>query len=147
VKRFKWKLQRLFDVRAKQEEIKKAQLVALIQKMTEARQNLLMRQAKLRHTIAELSKNQIQERLWQQQIFLKAATVSDEKIKELKMQLEELGTQRKALSAEVLEVRRARKSLEKLRDIAKEEYAMEAKKFEQNHLDETANIAFARAML
>ena len=146
MKRFKWKLQRLLDVKAKQEEIKKAQLFALIQKIAEVRQNLLMRQTKLRHMLAELAKEQVQERLRQQQIFLKAATAADEKVKELKKQLEELGTQRKALSAEVLELRQFRKSLEKLRDTAKEQYEAEARQFEQSHLDETANVAFARMM-
>jgi flagellar FliJ protein len=147
VKRFSWKLQRLLDVRSRQEELKKNQLFALTQRIAEARHNILMRQTRLRHMLAELAKKQTQERLRQQQLFLKAAASTDEKIKELRAQLEELDAQRKTLMAEILELRRFRKSLERLREIAKEEYEHEVRKFEQNHLDETANIAFARMML
>jgi flagellar FliJ protein len=147
VKRFRWKLQRLLDVKVKQENLKKAQLFALTQKIAEARQNLLMRQRKLRDMLAELAKKQGQERLRQQQIFLKAVTVADEQIKELKKQLQKLETQKKSLTSEMLELRKFRKSLERLREIAKEEYETEVKKFEQNQLDETSSTAFARTML
>jgi flagellar biosynthesis chaperone FliJ len=111
------------------------------------RQNLLMRQAKLRQMFAELAQEQAPQRLRQQQFVLTAVTFADEQIKQLKKQLEELETQRTVVMAEVLELRRFRKSLEKLRTIAKEEYDVETKKSEQRYLDETANIAFARAML
>jgi flagellar protein FliJ len=147
VKRFSWKLQRLLDVRSRQEELKKNQLFALTQRIAQVRQNILMRQTRLQHMLSELAKKQAQERLRQQQLFLRAAAGADEKIKYLRAQLEELETQKKTLMTEILELRRFRKSLERLREIAKEQYENEVKKFEQNHLDETANIAFARMML
>lgn len=147
MKRFTWKLQRLLDVKARQEELKKAQLLALVQNIASVRHNLLMRQAKLRQLFAELAQEEAPERLRRQQLFLTAVKFADEQIKALKKQLEELETQRVAVMAEVLELRRFRKSLEKLRAIAKEEYDLETKKTEQHYLDETANIAFARAML
>ncbi|MDO8304034.1 MAG: flagellar FliJ family protein, partial [Sedimentisphaerales bacterium] len=75
-----------------------------------------------------------------------AAAFTDEKIKELKKQIEDHEAQRKILMAEVLELRRTRKSLEKLRAIAKEQYEIDVKKFEQNHLDDISSIAFARTM-
>jgi flagellar FliJ protein len=147
MKRFKWKLQRLLDVKARQEELKKAQLLVLIQNIAQIRQNLLMRQAKLRQMFAELAQEKVSEQLQRQQLFLTAVKFADEQIKMLKKQLEELEMQRTAVMAEVLELRRFRKSLEKLRTIAKEEYDMETKKIEQQFLDETAGIAFARTML
>ena len=147
MKRFKWKLQRLLDVKARQEELKKAELLELVQNIATVRQNLLMRQEKLRQMFAELAQEHASKRLRQQQLFLKTVSFADEQIKELKKQLEELETQRTAMMADVLELRRFRKSLEKLRAIAKEEYDFETKKIEQSYLDETANIAFAREML
>ena len=147
MKRFKWKLQRLLDVRSRQEELKKAQLLALVQNIVQVRQNLLMRQAKLRQMFAELAQQQAPERLRQQPLALTAVAFADERIKSLKKQLEELETRRTAVMAEVLKLRRFRKSLEKLQAIAKEEYELETKKIEQQYLDETANVAFARAML
>ena len=147
MKRFKWKLQRLLDVRSRQEELKKAQLLALIQNMAIVRQNLLMRQTKLRQMFAELDQEQAPERLRRQPLTLTAAAFADEQITSLKKQLEELQTQRTAMMAEVLELRRFRKSLERLLAIAKEEYELDTKKDEQQYLDETANIAFARTML
>jgi flagellar FliJ protein len=147
MKKFKWKLQRLLDVKARQEELKKAELLALVQNIASVRQNLLMRQVKLQQMFAELAQEEAPDRLRQQQLFLTAVAFADEQIKALKKQLEELETKRTAVMAEVLEMRRFRKSLEKLRAIAKEEYDVETKKSEQCYLDETANIAFARAML
>jgi flagellar export protein FliJ len=147
MKRFTWKLQRLLDVRSRQEELKKAELLALVQKIAAVRQNLLMRQAKLRQMFGELAQQEAQTRLRQQPLFLKAVAFADERIKAIKKQLEELETQRTAVMAQAIELRRFRKSLEKLRVAAKEEYDRETKKIEQQFLDETANIAFARAML
>jgi flagellar protein FliJ len=147
MKRFTWKLQRLLDVKTRQEELKKAELLTLFQNIAAVRQNLLMRQIKLRQMLAELGQEQISQRLRQQQLLLTVVSFADERIKELKKRLDELETQRTAVMAEVLELRRFRKSLEKLREIAKEEYELETKKEEQQYLDETANIAFARTML
>jgi flagellar protein FliJ len=147
MKRFNWKLQRLLDVKIRQEELKKAQLFALIQKIAEIRQNLLVRQAKLRQILIEFAEKPADERLRQQQLILNAISVTDEQIEALKKQLAEVEAQKKALMAEVLEIRKFRKSLERLREIAVEEYKVETRKSEQNHLDEVAGIAFARTML
>lgn len=147
MKRFKWRLQRLLDVKTKQEELKKAQLFALTQQIVQVRHRLFMRQARVRLMLAEVAEKQGQDRLGQQQMVLGAIYVADEKIKELKKELDELGTQKKSLTSEVLELRRFRKGLERLREIAKEEYDRQVGKFEQNQLDETANISFARAIL
>jgi flagellar FliJ protein len=144
MKRFKWNLQRLLDVKIRQEELKKGQLLALIQNIAAVRQSILIRQTKLRQMLAELAARQPAERLSQQQLFLKAVAFADEQIEKLKNQLKELGTQRTAMMAEVLELRRFRKSLEKLRAVARQEYDLEVKKFEQQNLDEAAGIAFAR---
>lgn len=147
MKRFKWKLQRLLDVKTRQEELKKAQLLALIQNIAAVRQNLLMRRQKVKQFFAELAEQSAPQRIQEQQLCLKAVAFADEKIETLKQMLQELETQRTAVMSEVLQLRKFRKSLEKLRTIAKEEYDLESKKNEQNFLDETANIAFARGLL
>jgi flagellar FliJ protein len=147
MKKFKWNLQRLLDVKIRQEELKRGQLLALIQNIAAVRQSLLMRKIKLKQMFAELAALQAAERLPRQQLFLKAVAFTDEQIKMLKTQLEELETRRTAMMAEVLELRRFRKSLEKLRAIARQEYDLEVKNFEQRSLDETAGIAFVRASI
>ena len=85
MKRFKWKLQRLLDVKSRQEELKKAQLLALVQNIAAVRQNLLMRQPKSTTDFCRACRAICSAaHCKQQQLFLKAVAFADEKIKTLK---------------------------------------------------------------
>jgi flagellar FliJ protein len=144
MKRFVWRLQRVFDIRKKEEQVKRAELFALTEKLANARGELLMQQRILENIIADISKKKSVERLSEQEFFLKYSAASNEQIKKLKNKLAELELQQSKKLAEVLKLRRFNKGLEKLREEAKKRFIAEQEKLEQKELDEGANISFTR---
>jgi flagellar FliJ protein len=144
MKRFVWRLQRVFDIRKKEEQVKRAELFALTEKLANARGELLMQQRILENIIADISKKKSVERLSEQEFFLKYSAASNEQIKKLKNKVMELELQQSKKLAEVLKLRRFNKGLEKLRAEAKKRFIAEQEKLEQKELDEGANISFTR---
>jgi len=144
MKRFVWRLQRVFDIRKKEEQVKRAELFALTEKLANARGELLMQQRILENIIADISKKKAIERLSEQEFFLKYSAASNEQIKKLKNKVMELELQQSKKLAEVLKLRRFNKGLEKLRAEAKKRFIAEQEKLEQKELDEGANISFTR---
>jgi len=144
MKRFVWRPQRVLDIRKKEEQVKRAELFALTEKLANARGELLMQQRILENIIADISKKKSVERLSEQEFFLKYSAASNEQIKKLKSKVMELELQQSKKLAEVLKLRRFNKGLEKLREEAKKRFIAEQEKLEQKELDEGANISFTR---
>jgi len=144
MKRFVWRLQRVLDVKAKQEQIKRAELFKITEKLAETRRTLLRRQRILRRIIAEIAENQPQQRLGQQEFFLKYSTATDEQIRRLKDSISELECRQKKKMTELINVRRFKESLEKLRAEVKRRFIKEQEKLEQKVLDEGATVSFVR---
>ena len=146
MKRFVWRLQRVLDIKAKQEQLKRIELFQLAEKLTQKHTELLMRQKMLQDIIAGIARNEPQKRLTQQELFLKYSATNDRQIKQLKKELLELESQQKRKIAELLEIRRFKEGLEKLRAEAKRQFIEEQEKLEQKELDERAVVSFARKM-
>ena len=144
MKRFVWRLQRVFDIRKKEEQVKRAELFALTERLANARGELLMQQRILENIIADISKKKTIERLSEQEFFLKYSAASNEQIKKLKNKVMELELQQSKKLAEVLKLRRFNKGLERLRAETKKRFIAEQEKLEQKELDEGANISFTR---
>lgn len=75
------------------------------------------------------------------------AATDDELIKKLREKKHELETQQRKKIAELLEVKRFKEGLEKLRDKAKMQFITEQEKLEQEELDEGATISFTRKII
>ncbi|MHC4665753.1 MAG: flagellar FliJ family protein [Planctomycetota bacterium] len=144
MKRFVWRLQHVLDIRAKEEQTKRAELLEITEKLAETRGELLARQTILRKIISGITVEQHQKRLAEQEFFLKHSTTSDEQIKTLKDKISELELRQGEKIAEVLKVRRLKEGLEKLRAEAKRKFIREQEKLEQKELDEMAGNLFAR---
>jgi len=147
MKRFVWRLQRVLDIKAKEERTKRAELLELTEKLAEARGELVTRQKILEDIITDIAGKQPQKRLGEQEFFLKCSATSDALIKELKSQVSQLALKQRKKIAEVLKVRRFREGLEKLRDEAKKQFIKEQEKLEQKELDEGATISFVRKIM
>lgn len=147
MKRFVWRLQRVLDIKSKQEELASAELLALTEKLAHVRQELLARQAALREMLAKLAQKCPSKRLGEQELFLKSCSPYDEKIKKLKSRVSKLESQRKAKVVEVLRLRRFAKALKKLRTNAKAKFMTEQEKLEQKELDQGTIIGFARKII
>ena len=146
MRRFVWRLQRVLDIKAKEEEIKKAELLRLTEKLSQKRTELLIQKRILNEIIADLAEIEPQKRLAEQELFLKTSTTTDGLIKLLKVQVNQLEIEHKEKIAEVLKLRRFKEGLEKLREQAKMEFIREQEKLDQKELDEMATVRFAREM-
>ena len=144
MKRFVWRLQRVLDIKTKEEQIKKIELLKLTEKLTQKRSEVLTQKRILQEIISDLSGKDPQQRLSEQELFLRHSATTDEVIRELKEQIGQLEAQQRQKIAELLKLRRFREGLEKLRAQAKEEFVKEQEKLDQKELDEMATIRFAR---
>jgi len=144
MKRFVWRLQRVLDIKAKQEQKKRAELLEITEKLAQARGQLLTQQRILRNIALAIAQDPPAKRLGQQEFFLKYSASNDEQIKKLKDQISKLEIQQRAKIAEVIKARQFKEGLERLRAEAKKRFIKEQEKLEQKELDEGATVSFAR---
>jgi flagellar export protein FliJ len=147
VKKFIWRLQRLLDIKIKQEGAKRGELVAVTEQAVAVRSQIMVQRVALRKMLAELSQKKAKQRLSEQEFFLKYAHVSDKAIKRLEEELAELEKVRQAKIKEIMKIRRYRKGLEKLRAEARAEFQKEEQRYEQKESDAKTTVSFARKII
>src|SRR5512142_1020963 len=106
MKRFTWRLQRVLDVKTKQEQIKRNELFQLTEQLAAKRGELLLRQRILRDLMIEIQGQEVPTRLHAQEFFLRHAGADDEQIRRLQEGIAVLSVRQKEKTAEVLAVRR-----------------------------------------
>ena len=144
MKLFVWRLQRVLDIRKKEEQKARAELLELTERLAQTRGELLMQQKMLEDIINGLTGENPKKRLGKQEFFLKISAASNEQIKKLKEKVNELELQQRDKIVEVLKLRRFNEGLEKLRTEAKMRFIKEQEKLEQKQLDEGATVSFVR---
>jgi flagellar biosynthesis chaperone FliJ len=144
MKRFAWRLQKVLDVKTKEEQARQMELFRLTERLAEKRSELLMRQRVLQEILADIKKNQSSRRMGAQEFFLKHAATNDECIAALRSEIAELETRQKEKTAEVLAAKRFKEGLERLRAEAKEQFIREQEKLEQKEMDDRTTVVFAR---
>lgn len=144
MKRFVWRLQRVLEIKTKEEEKKRSELLEITEKLAKTHRELLRQQKILKDIINRLVGEIPKERLNKQEFFLKYSKTNDEQIKKLQNKVKELELQQREKIAEVLKVKRFKEGLKKLRDEAKKRFIKEQEKLEQKELDEIATVSFSR---
>jgi flagellar FliJ protein len=144
MKRFVWRLQRVLEIKKKEEQKTRAELFGLTERLAQTRGELLVRQKMLESIIEGLTEGDPKKRLGEQEFFLRYSNTSDEQIRKLKNKINDLESQQRDKIAEVLKIRRFKEGLEKLRVEAKIQFIKEQEKLEQKELNEVATISFAR---
>lgn len=144
MKRFNWRLQHVLDIKTKQEQTKREELLKITEKLAQRRGQLLTRQRILRDIALDIAGKIPQKRLGEQEFFLKYSAASNEQIKKLKDGISEIETQQRNKIAEVIKARQFKEGLERLRAEAKKRFTEEQERFEQKELDEGATVSFAR---
>ncbi len=102
MKRFVWRLQRVLDIKTKEEHIVKAQLVKLTEKLIGVRSELLVQKGILNNLISDISEESPKARLGKQELFLKCSKTNSEIIKKLTEKVNELVLAQKIKNAEVV---------------------------------------------
>ena len=144
MKRFVWRLQKVLDIKSKEEQFKRIELFRLTEALAEKRAELLMRQRALQEMLAAVAQIPPTDRLRAQELFFKHATTNDQQIRRIQGEVSALEAQQKAKIQEVLAAKRFKEGLEKLREEAKEKYIREQEKLEQKESDDRTTVAFAR---
>ncbi len=144
MKRFVWRLQRVLDIRIKEEQKARAELLKLTEKLAETQRALLAWRKMLEQIINGLTVENPKKRLGRQEFFLRYSAESDERINTLENKVKELESKQRDKISEVLKLRRLKEGLEKLRAEAKMQFIKEQEKLEQKQLDEGATVLFVR---
>jgi flagellar biosynthesis chaperone FliJ len=147
MKQFTWRLQRVLDIKRKEEQIIRAQLLGITEKLAQTRGELLIQKMILKSIIDDLTEEHPSRRLGKQEFFLRSSTTNDELIRKLKNNVSKLEIQQKEKIDEVLKVKRYKKGLEKLRVEAKTQFIQEQEKLEQKDSDEMTIMGFARKIM
>jgi flagellar biosynthesis chaperone FliJ len=131
-------------VRVKQEEAKKAELLAITQRLLEARQAVIIKQAQMRSVLLTLSRKDALTRIAEQPTIVRHMAFSEEELKALRKKADEIEIQRKKKTEEMVAARKARRAMEKLQEKAKAEYVKIANAVEQKELDDFSGVRFVR---
>ena len=144
MKRFAWRLQKVLDIKSKQEQLKRNELFRIAEELAVKHGELLMRQRILQDLVTEIQGQEVLTRWNTQEFFLRHAANDDEQMHGLREEIAGLKIRHQEKTAEVLTVRRLKEGLEKLRAQAKEQYIREQEKTEQKESDERTALAFVR---
>lgn len=147
MKRFVWRLQRVLDIKRKEEQVKRAELLWITEKLAQTQGELLIQKRTLKGIIDSLIKEHPGKRLSKQEFFLGCSATNDKLIKNLESKLTELKTRQKEKITDVLRVKRFKEGLEKLRVEAKTQYMKEQERLEQKDADEMTIMGFARKII
>jgi len=144
MKKFKWRLQRVLDIKQKEEQLKKIELTEITSRLSITKGQLMMQKRILKNMIDDLGTQNPKDRLAGQALFMKRSEVNDKVIKELSQKANELGAKQKEKVAEVLKVRQFKEGLEKLRAKNLEAFIKRQKKIEQKAVDDMTTYKFAQ---
>lgn len=133
----------MLDVRVKQEEARRAELLAVTQRLLAARQAVIVKQAAIRSMLLDLARKDARTRMAEQPMVMKHMVFSEEELKKLKKKVEEIEAERKRKAEEMMQARKARKAMEKLKEKARAEYMKMLNAAEQKDLDEISGRRFA----
>jgi flagellar biosynthesis chaperone FliJ len=145
MKRFVWRLQKVLDVKSKQEQLKQNELFQIVEQLAAERGELLLRRRILQNLVTQIKGHGSPERMNAQEFFLRHVAADDEQIRRLREEIAALEVRHREKTAEVLAIRRFKEGLERLREQAKEEYMREQERTEQKESDERTAIAFVRS--
>jgi flagellar biosynthesis chaperone FliJ len=135
------------DLKSKQEEILRAELVSVTEQVVAVRGQILMERSLLRQRLSEAEQAPPKERPARQAFILQFSQVTEDKIRRLHQKLQELETARRNKIQEILKVRTYRKGLERLRARAEEDYQLEQQRQEQKQSDDQTTVGYARRLM
>lgn len=144
MQKFAWPLQRLLDVKTKQENAMRSELMTLTEQSAALRSRIMMERIVFRGLLDEVSRTEPARRIAAQAEFMQHVHVRDAQLKTLTAELEAAERKRQEKMQELLALRKSRKGLERLRAKAVEEYRAAVSRQEQHDLDENTCTVYAR---
>ncbi len=142
--KFLWHLQRVLDVKKKQEQVTRMELLHLTEQVAQARCQLMMRQQALQAMLDSVANAAPHERMDKQALVMGYAEGTQARIKVLQTQVETVQAQKKAKAEALLALKQAREGLERLRMDAERRFMKDQSKKEQKMADELSLLKYAR---
>lgn len=147
MKKFKWSLQKVLDIKTQQQKVIQNHLYVISQKLIQQQMLLAAKKKELKEMLMDISRKAPAERIKAQQLFMKYSNQTDKIIRNIKKYINDIKIQKNNKQAELVSSKKETETLEKLRDKEKKLFIYNQEKLEQNELDETATIAFTRKTL
>jgi flagellar export protein FliJ len=144
MKKFAWRLERVLEIKVKQEEMQRALVAQINERIAKVKREIAEWKEKAEKMLAGVRQCGPGERIGQQAFVLKTMAYLNEQVEKTKKKLAELESTREREMMKLLEMRRFRMSLENLREAAKVQHGLEVKKFEQAQSDDAVAVATAR---
>ena len=144
--KFVWRLQRVLDVKQKQEQAKRLELLRLTEQVAQARCQLMMRQQALKAMLESVAATPHQERMNQQALAMAYAKGSQARINALDEQVKALQALKKVKTEEVLALKQATEGLERLRAKKELRFLKDLDRKEQKMADDMTLLKHARRM-
>jgi flagellar export protein FliJ len=142
--KFVWHLQRVLDVKKKQEQATRMELLHLTEQVAQVRCQLMMRQQALKTILESVAHASSHERMDKQALAMDFAKGSQARIKALEEQVETAQAQKKAKTEALLALKQASEGLERLRTDAERRFMKDLDKKEQKMADELSLLKYAR---
>ena len=147
MKRFQWRLQRVLEIKQKEEQARRAELVNITERLSQARGELFMQKRTLEDLIDSVAAAGPAERLDQQAFLMTWSAINDAAIKKLENDIQMLTGRQKEKIAEIMKLKQFNEGLERLREEAKQEFFREQEKLEQKEMDDAVTSRFARQVM
>jgi uncharacterized protein (DUF342 family) len=122
-------------------------MLALSRLIAQLRQEALVHRASVRRMLVQMAAVDFPERVRRHRSFVNCSKAHERRIEQLEMKLAELGRLRAERTRRLLETRKRRETLERLRAEARAEHMREQRKIEQRQFDESAHLSKARELI
>lgn len=142
--RFVWRLQRILDVKKRLEDAKRMDLLYIANEIAQARAVLWAQQRLIEQGCHQVAGLPPSERPRQQEFFIRYVQANDERISQIRAHIQQLQNSQRQIASQLLEIRRSRQALERLKERAMQRFLQEQRRLEQKQLDEMASIGFIR---
>lgn len=147
MKKFRWPLQRLLDVRARQEQMLAAELAGIAKQLQDLEKEELRQRNVLKKALEHWGKKPLGKRMECQDAFSKALQFQETQIRRAKEACLQCQRLKKIKMDQLLQAKASRETLERLREKAAQEYFQESLREQQGLLDESSQSAFVRKQL
>lgn len=146
MKRFQWRLQRVLDIKQKQEQCMRAELMDINGKIDHVRRERIRQIRIIENLIRDISRERPNVRLNQQAFFMNCAMVNQEKIRQLENELVTLEHLQKEKTEELLALIQTNEGLERLRHQEEIAFIKDQEKREQKEMDDMTTGRFGLNM-
>ncbi|MCE5279978.1 MAG: hypothetical protein ABFD92_04300 [Planctomycetaceae bacterium] len=144
MKKFSWPLERLLHVTAQREDAMRAEVQGLAAQVAGIRSEMTRRRAAVRLALADMTALPLQERLDGQKLFMGSSDYELEQARILQQRIRAMESLAREKRKALIEQRKNRRKLERLRDKAFQDWQRQVLLWEQKQLDEVATTARAR---